>query len=74
VRLPEASVDRLGQARSLAGTCDLLQALWYLTNHVVIAAFGVDGIGDGLLRLSVGLEEENDLVDGLAKGLASIGY
>ena len=30
------------------------------------------GIGDGLLRLSVGLEDEADLIDGLAAGLAAI--
>ena len=29
------------------------------------------GIGDGLLRLSVGLEDEADLLDGLAAGLAA---
>ena len=30
------------------------------------------GIGDGLLRLSVGLEDTDDIKDDLARGLAAL--
>ena len=30
------------------------------------------GIGDGLLRLSIGLEDANDLIEDLARGLAAV--
>jgi cystathionine gamma-synthase len=33
----------------------------------------VAGIGDGLLRLSIGIEHEDDILAGLEKGLAAIG-
>jgi cystathionine gamma-synthase len=36
-----------------------------------VEARSVAGIGDGLLRLSVGLEAEDDLISGLAEGLGA---
>ena len=59
-------------AESLGGVESLVAHPATMTHaDMGVAARAVAGIGDGLLRLSVGLEAEDDLIAGLAAGLAA---
>ena len=61
-------------AESLGGVESLVAHPATMTHADMGAeARAVAGIGDGLLRLSVGLEAEYDLISGLAEGLAACG-
>jgi len=66
------AVEVFTLAESLGGIESLVSHSATMTH----AAMGPEarrlaGIGDGLLRLSIGLEHEDDLIAGLAKGLAA---
>lgn len=68
------AVEVFTLAESLGGVESLLAHPATMTH----AAMGADarrvaGISDGLLRLSVGLEDATDLINGLAAGFAAIG-
>ncbi|MEZ2126601.1 MULTISPECIES: cystathionine gamma-synthase [unclassified Sinorhizobium] len=61
-------------AESLGGVESLVAHPATMTHASMNAETRRDaGIGDGLLRLSVGLEDESDLIAGLAAGLAASG-
>jgi cystathionine gamma-synthase len=61
-------------AESLGGVESLLAHPTTMTHAPMGAeARRVAGISDGLLRLSVGLEDATDLINGLAAGFAAIG-
>jgi len=67
-----AALELVTSAVSLGSTDTLIQAPAGLTHRLVDAAARRDcGIGDGLLRLSVGLEDERDLWRDLERGLAA---
>lgn len=67
------AVEVFTLAESLGGVESLVAHPATMT-HLSMGAEArrVAGIGDGLLRLSVGLEDEYDLIAGLAAGLAAI--
>ncbi len=68
------AVEVFTLAESLGGVESLVAHPATMTHASMGAeARQVAGIGDGLLRLSVGIEAEGDLVEGLAVGLAAIG-
>jgi cystathionine gamma-synthase len=74
VRRFVAAVETFTLAESLGGIESLVAHPATMTH----ADMGADarrraGIGDGLLRLSIGLEHEDDLIAGLAQGLAAAG-
>lgn len=59
-------------AESLGGVESLVAHPASMTHaDMGVEARSVAGIGDGLLRLSVGLEAEDDLISGLAEGLGA---
>lgn len=66
------AVDMFTLAESLGGVESLVAHPATMTHaDMGEAARGVAGITDGLLRLSVGLENERDLLAGLEQGLAA---
>jgi cystathionine gamma-synthase len=67
------AVDVFTLAESLGGVESLVAHPATMTHAGMGAeARRVAGIGDGLLRLSVGIEDEADLIDGLTQGLSAI--
>lgn len=68
------AVEVFTLAESLGGVESLVAHPATMT-HVTMGADArkVAGISDGLLRLSVGLEDESDLIKGLVAGLAATG-
>ncbi|WP_029005624.1 cystathionine gamma-synthase [Azorhizobium doebereinerae] len=67
------AVEVFTLAESLGGVESLVAHPATMTHAAMGAeARAAAGIGDGLLRLSVGLEDENDLIGGLAAGLGAI--
>jgi len=72
VRRLVASVDTFTLAESLGGIESLIAHPATMTHaDMGEEARAVAGIGEGLLRLSVGLEAEQDLIAGLDAGLAA---
>lgn len=69
-----AAVRVFTLAESLGGVESLVAHPATMTHaDMGVQARAVAGIGDGLLRLSVGLEAERDLIAGLDEGLAACG-
>lgn len=72
VRRFVTGVEAFTLAESLGGIESLVSHSATMTHAAMGAeARAVAGIGDGLLRLSIGLEHEDDLIAGLARGLAA---
>ncbi|HWW65901.1 MAG TPA: cystathionine gamma-synthase [Sphingomonadaceae bacterium] len=69
-----AAVEMFTLAESLGGVESLVAHPATMTHSDMgVEARRIAGIGDGLLRLSIGIEHEDDLLAGLAQGLDAIG-
>ena len=66
-------VDAFGRKQSLGGIESLIVHPASMTHAAMSAeALATAGISDGLIRLSIGLEEAPDLIAALERGLAQI--